>query len=328
MKKILVPAVAALALATTACGRNNAFPIPNKEHVKMNVPAAAGQALTVGETSEFYQFTLGTSVAVNGAVLGVFAVIEAILKLEPTEQDETHAVWGPSEPKGLEPLSHRFTVTKVDEETFSYKLEARKKGETEESAFVIVFEGEAKPGEDDRGTGTLTWHLGSQRNLIETDCALVGDIDVTYDASSEPRALDVVFTPVADECKGETPHDAHYIYTEMEDGAGTMDFAIQGNIHQQNENKPELEVLAVRSRWLADGTGRSDVQVSGGEVDDDLAAAPNIDATTVDIVECWDASFNVVYTDTTPAELEPHLGHEEEGDAAQCAFAEAEYAEL
>jgi hypothetical protein len=329
MKKLpALAALATLALATTACGRQNAFPVPNKEHIKMNVPAAAGQALTVGETSEFYKFTLGTSVAVNGAVLGVFGIIEAILNLEPTEQDENHAVWGPSEPKGLEPLSHRFTVTKVDDETFSYKLEARKKGLTEESDFVVVFEGEAVPTDDDRGTGTLQWHLGSQRNLIETDCDLVGDITVTYDASAEPRALDVVFDGVADECKGETPHDAHYIYTEAQDGAGTMDFAIEGNIHNANENKPELEILAVRSRWLADGTGRSDVQVSGGEVDDDLATLPNSDQSTVDVVECWDASFATTYLDATPVELEAVLAHEEAGDASLCPFSEAEYASL
>lgn len=329
MKKLLALPVIAALLGTTACGRLNDFrsAIPKKELVKMNVPAAAGQALTAGEQSELYLFTLGTSLSVNGAVLGVFALIDAIVKLEPTEQDDTHAVWGPSEPKGLEPLSHRFTVTKVDDETFSYKLEARKKGATEESDFVVVFEGEAKPGEDERGTGTLQWHLGSQRNLIVQECALVGDITVTYDAASEPRALDVVFEQVADECAGEVPHDAHYIYTEAADGAGTMDFAIEGNIHDASEEKPETEVIAVRSRWLADGTGRSDAQVSGGEVDDDLASY-GLEATTVDLVECWDASFIVTFLDTTPTELEPYMGHAEAGDAALCPFADAEFASL
>ena len=71
------------------------------------------------------------------------------------------------------------------------------------------------------------------------------------------------------------------------------------------------------------------MRLSGGEIPVDLATnVPDTTATTADIVECWDAAFNVVHTDTSPTELEPHLGHAEEGDAALCAFADASFAEL
>lgn len=319
-----------LMVAATACGRAQQFvsAVPTKDQIRMNVPAN-NQALAAGDQSELYLATLGISTSVNGGVLWVFDVIEAILGMPPTTIDEDQAVWGPSEPRGLERLSYRFTVDRVAEGHFTYKLEARLKENTEESDFVIVFDGEAFPGDDDRGTGTLNWHLGSRRNLVISDCDLIGEIHVEYDTTTEPRMLDVVFEGVADECKGEEPTDAHYIYTEAEDASGSMDFAFRNNIHKPEENKPQEEIFAVRSRWLATGQGRSDVQVSEGEIPADLATyIPGTTADSVEIVECWSDVFVVDYTDTNPDELEPHLNHEESGDAALCAFTDAEYASL
>lgn len=319
-----------LMVAATACGRAQQFvsAVPTKDQIRMNVPAN-NQALAAGDQSELYLATLGISTSVNGGVLWVFDVIEAILGMPPTTIDEDQAVWGPSEPRGLERLSYRFTVDRVAEGHFTYKLEARLKENTEESDFVIVFDGEAFPGDDDRGTGTLNWHLGSRRNLVISDCDLIGEIHVEYDTTTEPRMLDVVFEGVADECKGEEPTDAHYIYTEAEDASGSMDFAFRNNIHKPEENKPQEEIFAVRSRWLATGQGRSDVQVSEGEIPADLATyIPGTTADSVEIVECWSDVFVVDYTDTNPDELEPHLNHEESGDAALCAFNDAEYASL
>ncbi len=319
-----------LMIAATACGRAQQFAsaVPTKDQVRMNVPAN-NQALAAGDQSELYLATLGISTSVNGGVLWVFDVIEAILGMPPTTLDEDQAVWGPSEPRGLERLSYRFTVNRVEEGHYTYKLESRLKENTEESDFVIVFDGEAFPGDDDRGTGTLNWHLGSRRNLVIADCDLIGEIHVEYDTTTEPRMLDVVFEGVADECKGEEPTDAHYIYTEAEDASGTMDFAFRKNVHKVEEAKPLEETFAVRSRWLATGQGRSDVQLSEGEIPADLATyIPGTTADSVEIVECWSDVFVVDYTDTNPDELEPHLNHEESGDAALCAFAEAEYASL
>lgn len=320
-----------LVIAATACGgRAELFTsvLPKKEHVKMNVPSN-NQALAAGDQSELYLATLGISTSVNGGVLWAFEVIEAIIAMPPTTIEDDSAVWGPSEPRGLERLSYRFTVNRIEEGHFTYKLEARLKENTEESDFVIVFDGEAFPGEDDRGTGTLNYHLGSRRNLVLAQCDLIGEIHVEYDTTTEPRMLDVVLEGVADECQGEEPTDAHYIYTEAEDASGSMDFAVRNNIHKPEENKPQEEIFAVRSRWLATGQGRSDVQVSEGEIPADLATyIPGTTATSVEIVECWSDVFVVDYTDTNPDELEPHLNHEESGDASLCAFTEAEFASL
>lgn len=335
MKKILASAaVAAFALTgASGCARNPfGNVIPNNGQVRLNVPGATaqkGQALLVGTEAEFYGATRKIANDVNGGVGFVFRIVEEITKLPPTStDDETVAVWGPSEPEGLEKNSFRFTVNKVDDATFDYKLEARPKAATEEADFVIVFEGTAVPGEDDKGHGDLDVHWGAVRSLDDTEC-LIGDLHVDYAADEEPRRLDVHFIEVADGCADAAPTNATYHYTEAADASGQLDFAFVQNLHKLDENKPLEETFAIRSRWLGDGAGRSDVRVSGGEIPADLAAnIPGTDATTADVVECWDSSFNVVYADTTPDELEPHLGHEQEGDVAACAFQDASFSEL
>ena len=317
------------ALALTACNGAGDFrsAVPQRDNVQMRVPQSGGQALTLGETASLYSESVKIATSVNGGVLWVFDVIDLIIAQPPTTLDETSAVWGPSEPRGLERLSYRFTVVKLEEQHFTYVLEARLKDA--DGDFTEIFTGEAFPTDDNDGHGTLSYNLGSLRGLDGEDACLTGVIDVAYDATSEPRALDVVFTQVADECAGERPTNAHYVYAENLDKSGHMDFAFRANIHGDDENKPLEEIMSVRTRWLASGAGRSDVQVSEGEVPADLEAnIPGTTATSVELVQCWDDSFALVYGDTAPDELEPHLNNELVGDASLCAMADASFAEL
>jgi hypothetical protein len=335
MKRLSCLIVLSLLALTAACDKAAAFrsAVPSRSTVQMRVPGlddggAIQQALSVGEQAPLYGETVKIATAVNTSVALVFKVIEEILRHPPTSVEDDVAVWGPSEPRGLERLSFRFTVERLDEEHFAYRLEARLKGETSEEAFVEVFAGETLPGDDNDGTGTLVYHLGSLRSLGAEPC-LTGDIEIAYDAASEPRTLDVVFTETANECAGERPTNARYAYAENEDKSGLMDFAFRANVHKPEENKPEKEVLSVRSRWLSSGAGRSDVRVAEGEIPADLLAyIPETSATTVDVVECWDDSFALVHADTTPDELEPHLDRPNVGDASLCVFAEASFANL
>jgi hypothetical protein len=331
MKKQLA-SLAVAAFAVTGCAQNPfGTVIPKNGQVRLNVPGAngGGQALLAGSTAEFYVSTKNIADQVNGGVGVVFNIVDQITALPPTDTDgETYAVWGPSEPRGLERNSFRFTVNAVDD-SFDYQLEARAKGDTEESDFVVVFEGNAVPGEDeDKGHGDLDVHWGALRSLDDSQC-LIGDLHVDYAADEEPRRLDVAFAEVADGCRDQSPTSATYHYTEAADASGSLDFAFLANLHKAEENKPAEETFAIRSRWQGDGAGRSDVRISGSDIEADLATfIPGTTAVSADVVECWDSSFALTYTDTNPDELDASLGHAEEGDAASCAFAEAEFAEL
>ncbi|HEY1100485.1 MAG TPA: hypothetical protein VGF99_16210 [Myxococcota bacterium] len=327
-------AVAATAVMGSACGASDfRAAVPQRSQLALNVPGADddGQALRAGATSELYVTTRDLARGINGGVGWVFNLSEQILALPPTETDnESYAVWGPSQPRGLERNSFRFTVNTIDAATYSYKLEARNKDATDESDFVVVWEGTSVPGDDDHGHGDLTIHFGALRSIDDSECA-TGDIVVNYaadGAADAPRTLDVDFVGFANACNGEDLSNATYHYEETTDGAGLLDFVVIGDVHDAAEDKPLEETFLVRSRWLADGQGRADVRVADGEIPADLAAYIfGMTATTADIAECWDASFISVYTDTNPDELEPYLGYDNEGDVAACAFAEASFAE-
>ncbi len=324
-------AIASTAVFASACGTSDLrTAVPGQGQLALNVPTDSddGQALRAGAISDLYRLTRDLAVDINGSVGFVFALSERILALPPTDTDnETFAVWGPSVPQGLERNSFRFTVNKIDDVTFDYKLEARPKLATEDSDFVIVWEGTSIPDGDDSGHGDLQIHFGALRGIDDGECN-TGDMNVVYVADTEPRTLDVEFVGVGNACNDEIPANSSYHYEETADKAGTLDFVVVKNTHSAQENKPLPETFAVRSRWLADGQGRSDVRISDGEVPADLQEnISGTTATSADIVECWDAGFASVYVDTNPDELEPYLGYENEGDAGLCAFADASFAE-
>ena len=319
---------------TAACRPQNplAAVVPGRAQLRLNVPGAAhdaGQALHVGDNSEFYAATVQIADAINGGVGGVFDLVETILSLPAADSDgETYAVWGPSVPRGLERNSFRFTVNKIADGEFDYVLEARPKDSTDEAAFVAVFEGTAFPSDDgDHGHGALDLHWGALRSLNDTEC-MIGDAHIDYADDVEPRTLDVTFVEAFDGCRDETPTNATYHYEDTADGAGALRFTRVQNIHRPDENKPLDETFDIRSRWTATGAGRSDVRLSGGEIPADLAAGiPGTTAVSADIVECWDASFAVVAADMAPDELEAHLGRTQAGDVAQCAFVDSAFAD-
>jgi hypothetical protein len=332
MKKLPFSKLAALALLlplATACGlRGDEFlqALPTTDDVKLNVPGQDGQALALGETSEFYEMTWNISRGVNGHVGAVFLLIERIVSMPPSVSEENMRQWGPSEPQGLERNSFKFTAYKVAEGEFTYALEARAKDSEDDADWKVVFDGVAHPAEDNVGNGQLVLHFDTM-NELNDDCT-VGTATIDYDANAADgarRAIDIDFDQVANVCNDEDRTIATYHYSEdKEDGSGDFEFSFNGDIHAGNadEDKPLLETFTIKSRWLSEGAGRSDVRLSGGEIPGDLEThLPNSGRSDVEVTECWDDNFGLVYSDTLPEELR-EIAREQLGDAGDCAFAD------
>jgi hypothetical protein len=98
--------------------------------------------------------------------------------------------------------------------------------------------------------------------------------------------------------------DALYAYTEDYAGAGSMDLAWLEDVNASGTD----EILAMRTRWMATGDGRSDAVATGG----DLGSG------TVNASECWASDFITSYWTDTIGMYEPV------GDVSACAYAEAE----
>ena len=86
------------------------------------------------------------------------------------------------------------------------------------------------------------------------------------------------------------------------------------------DGRAALEKLLMRSRWMADRRGRSDVKVSGGEVASELQAGGFRDS-FVTGAQCWSDGFKTVFQAATPAALgiPPTQGME-----TDCAFTTAQ----
>lgn len=309
-------------LLFTACGAlddveafRNAS--PSRQGLKVEVPTSASKALTsdeiesqtqrLGKTADMYKLTVGATTVVNGGMVWVLTLVDRIIEHPPTSISEDQAVWGPHT-DALSPDTFRFTMTR-NGDAYDYVLHTRKKDATREEDFVAILTGTHVPGEKKRqgaGVFTIDWDAAQAMGRKPREIGKA-TFDYERDASDDVR-IAVAFEKVRDEETGERI-DADYAFTqEAGGGAGTFDFVIHKDIHNRGG---ALERLAIRSRWTAQGAGRADVRLSGGDL-----------TGTVDASECWSTSFvRTWYRDS--------LGiWPEEGDEASCAFATAEYSAL
>jgi hypothetical protein len=301
--------------------------LPGQQAVTVEVPVSKGRAQTVeqgsqallGETSEFYKLTRGVSEIVNGGVVWVLTLVREVVRHPPTSLGDNVAVWGPWS-GGLEPNAWKVTVTRVDAATYSYKFEGKPKA-APDSAFVTVLSGTHKPtigpdGHPVEGFGNGTFVLDFDASKMIPDPAKpsddVGKASITYSrpALGMPVSITATFDSVRDDDSEDYPGqliDVNYSYSSNPGGSGTLEFLFAPVIAERGR-------FAVKSRWLASGAGRSDVNARGGE---DLPPGETVTAN-----ECWNDGFASVYLSASWAPAEGW------GDAASCAFADASYATL
>jgi len=299
--------------------------LPTQELVEVKTPAKSGQALTSGEVhgqgqgdlSELYTLTRSTTKLVNGGTLLVLGLVDAVTEHRPTTLTEDTAVWGPH----TEPLARntwKLTVKKTGDQTYSYTVSAKAK-EAQDSAFVDVITGTHtasvdEAGEPRKGFGqgefTLDWDKAA--TLPEHDNN-VGRFTVKYARLNAQSAatVDAAFRQVRDENDASKRVDADYRYAATPTQGGQFDFKLVQDWYKA-EGSAAKETLTIKSRWLESGAGRSDVELTGGDLGEESATAN----------ECWDTSFASRYLRASYAL--PQYGIE----ASDCAFTSADYSSL
>jgi len=322
--------VSALALSSmAACGKDAdpfAGALPSDDNVSIRVPGSSsndtGQPL-LGANSEFYVHTYRISRFLNAHVVGLLKTIRDITRNEPTSEEGNTRIWGPHTPGGLEPLTYRLVVEKLGENVFALDLQGRPRRSTDDADFKSLIDGQITGSgqQDGRAKGDLVLHFDTASSLNPA-VPERGEIQINFDAIAQPRTVAVDFVQFSGADEG-APADATYRYSENEDSSGDFLFAIHANIHKAEENRPGLETMALRSRWVASGAGRGDVTITGEEVAAQLTEA-GIAAASVQATECWGEDFNVSFQDTNPAELRESI-HPLQGDAASCAVTTADY---
>lgn len=328
MKRIL--AVTSV-LLLAGCGLNQKGEefrkgFPKANDVKVNVPAK-GQALSgtaqrqdglIGETATFYQFTRGITVVCNTATAFVLGLVKAISDNPATSVTGNVAVWGPHT-DALSPNTYKFTVTKNADHDYSYVLEGKGKSEAD-TDFKVILSGSHKvavdgAGMEMEGFGNGTFMLDWDKSkLLPEHGPEVGTATFTYsrlDAAANTK-IDIDFHQVKDNDTGKLVNAA-YKYDSTPAAGGTFEFQMAKDLDNGAVGKTAIENMAIKSRWLQTGAGRSDVKATGG----DLNVAANAS-------ECWDLNFNSQYLGASWA---PTFGWGTE--AAGCtAFSAAAYSTL
>ncbi|MFH1811553.1 MAG: hypothetical protein ABIJ09_22630 [Pseudomonadota bacterium] len=350
MKSTLVALLAVGSLALTACGRfafKDAF--PGDKQVKINLKGgdSSGQSL-VGDESQragLYEVTYGVTRGINVMVVGLLALTRAIVESPATESpDEDHAVWGPSDPKGLERLQYKATAERVAENEYLFKLLARDKNSTDEADFGEIYALNYFHSGPELGHGTITVDRDEHKRIDPMDTSIcdTGVAVVTFanDSADEMKIVDIDFSQLDRSGCEDKGQMGKYHYAEGPDGAGDFLFSAVGNIHEGAEaaEKPLEESLTIRAQWTSEGAGRADVIVADGEIPGDLAACQDASCaglTTVTATQCWDSSFISRHETTTPEILQGMIlpGVDANGDlnpvgeASACPFAFADPAQ-
>ncbi len=230
------------------------------------------------------------TVSFNRSVKGIFDLLQDIVKNPATTTSGDTATWGPGNGDALDPHVYRLVVT-GKASVYDYHFDAKNKG-ADDSTFITLAEGHSdKSSGTNDGTGTLTLHVDNWAQITGSTCDR-GDIDITYDTTSQPEVLTATFHGFRS-CQDTAtdPYSAQYYYDRSSDGSGNFEFATNGNVN--GADHPALEDLVIRSRWNADGTGRSDAKISGGDL-----SADGVDQVTAS--ECWDTSFDLTFAVTAP----------------------------
>lgn len=286
--------------------------IPRDDQLLINMPVASDAAKSPEDPDTwalYYDQTRNVTTSVNGVITSVLGLTWTVVSTQtPTWTDETHtkATWGPYEGKsGLDPVSTGVWVEKHDDGTYTWSVFQVPNGGTVEADAVAIVAGEVDEGSTrDAATGRFVIDFDAF-NALDPSANLVGQFATEY-AYDEAGASALVSTDDYGLENG-VKYDAAYDYDETWGGEGEMDLAYLADINLSGTE----EIVTLKSRWLADGQGRGDAQILGGD----------LDVGTVSANECWGTDFKTAFW-TDSIGLYTNVGEE-----SVCAFASASYAD-
>lgn len=250
--------------------------------------------------ASFYEFTRTVSDGVDTGTLLILAEVALVTSFPPTTIDGSHAVWGPGG-DALDPVEWKLTVTKTADHEFSYEVDGRPHGSTDNSAWRSILTGQGY------GHAHALYRSGSfdldgdALKALDPTRSNGGKIDVKYDARAWPK------TVTADITTNDGTGQSYDITVGHDsDGGGTVVVTAMADISSPADGTNES--VDENSRWNSTGAGRADVKMSGGDLSQTVLAS-----------QCWSSQFaQTYYTDS--ANYQPTSG-----DASTCAFAQASF---
>ena len=309
---IAIPLAAAVACGGASFKDQSRDALPSKDSVSMGSPSSPSTASngnpgqitqdsTLGQHSPFFDLTVGVAVVFNGGTAAMLDVISRVTELQPTSCTETSCTW-----QGSGALDYNNWKLVVSQAGDGYDWELSGQDKTKpSSAYVAFMHGHAIPGPQK--------HHGSGHFSIDFDAAATlggphdatGKLDVTSYSNVGPAHLAVTYLGAKDNQHAGQFNNIVYAYANDAAGGGDLAFAVHNTTSGDN--------FSVHSRWKNSGTGRADVQGTGGGI-------------SVKLSECWGAApFSVVYFQSTITLNLPPFGGPVQGDVTACAYGDAAF---
>lgn len=255
--------------------------LPAADAVKIKLPGDDVQQLALGEIADTYMWTRAITTTFNAGAGFVLVLVNAIVHTPPTSVDGNTYVWGPGS-KALDPADYRLTVIANDDGTYSWSLDGQNKSDPS-AGFLTLISGLAVPGAPNRGSGNFSLDFDNMAivNPIDNPDAR-GSIDVEYDLENRDDTDATLSMHIESTADDGTPVAADYAYGEAADGSGNFVFSFSADL---DDDGSLAEDARIRSRWQADGAGRSDVRATNGDLGNDQ----------ITFSQCWDTQFRSVY---------------------------------
>ncbi len=298
-----------LLLGLAGCFQNDGLTdvLPD-ERIQVNLPmddsAAKGLAKDEGDWAEWYLFTAETTENINTMIASVLFWVDTITTdywPSYVDGDRNQATWGPWS-TALDPVETLLWVSyDTDSDVHSWGFDQwPRDGEQSDAATVIA--GVVDPGATrEVSTGRFEVDFTTINELDPTE-QTTGWFGVDYDIRTDGVGATAEFVDF-----GPGQLDASYVYDQTFDGDGQMDLVVIADINPESGTGTD-ETWYTRSRWHADGSGRTDIVITDGD----------LGSTSATITECWSAAFESVF-------YEESLSGTTWGDAGSCGFDSPDY---
>lgn len=272
--------------------------VPKSESMRVAAPNDAQADVQNPTPAKWFDYTRRATDDLNNATRAVIGTVHFVAHTIPSEVGDDYALWGPFTLFN-EPGSWKLRIDRDADSQFHYVFSGRPRESTSEADFKVVLQGRGYGVDDERhGDGEFSVNIDAARELNPErfdegsgTAVFTHDLPPTIaeDPTATPRTITVQVDPTG---------DSWGQFTSRVFADGTAELEVTGLV-DTDATDSALEDATVVSKWRADGAGRADVTLSGG----DSAAGSAL----LSITECWSGdSSRVFYTDSLG--IEPMFG--------------------
>ena len=289
-------------LESSLDGSEYSAAVPKSESVRIAAPDdAKGDAPEAAALNpapaKWYDYTRRATEDLNEATRSVVGTVNFVAHTIPSEVGDDYALWGPFTLFD-EPGSWKLRIDRDATGEYKYVFFGRPREATTDDAFKVVLEGKGYGlGDERHGDGEFAVHIDVARAINaerfdEGSGTAVFKHDLPPNIDDDPNA-----TPRTLSAQIDPDGDSWGQFTSRALTDGTAELEVKGLV-DTDPGATALEDASIVSKWRADGAGRADVTVSGGDT---------VGGALLDITECWagDAS-RVYYADSLG--IEPVFG--------------------